>query len=238
MILNDAQRRGFIAHNPALTVKIDTKKRDKKKLVVGVDIPSKPHIQQLLALLGEPRWSRHRPLLVTTIFTGMRASELRGLVWPAVDLDKKMIRVEQRADEWGTIGMPKSEAGQREIPMAPIVLNTLREWRLRCPTGTGFVFPSRAGTVQKHNNIIERVWRPLQVAAGLVDQDGLPLYNFHTLRHFAASTMIEAGFSPKRLQALLGHSSIQMTFNVYGHLFASTEDDHAKFDAIERGIVG
>jgi integrase len=58
------------------------------------------------------------------------------------------------------------------------------------------------------------------------------------LRHFCASWLIEQGFSPKRVQALLGHSSIQMTFDVYGHLFPSLEDDHAKFAAGELALVG
>jgi len=58
----------------------------------------------------------------------------------------------------------------------------------------------------------------------------------HALRHFFASWAIEQGFTPKRLQALLGHSSIQMTFDRYGHLFPSLEDDHAKFAAGELQI--
>jgi len=56
------------------------------------------------------------------------------------------------------------------------------------------------------------------------------------LHHFFASWAIEQGFTPKRLQALLGHSSIQMTFDVYGHLFPSLEDDHATFAAGEAQI--
>jgi integrase len=168
----------------------------------------------------------------------MRASELRGLTWAAIDLDKRTIRVEQRADEWGTMGMPKSAAGQRTIPMSPTVFNTLREWKLACPKAAlGLVFPNQVGTVQQHHNLVSRVWRPLQRAAGLVDAAGAPLFNFHTLRHFAASWMIELGFSPKRLQVLLGHSSIQMTFDRYGHLLASVEDDHEKFARGELGLV-
>ena len=54
---------------------------------------------------------------------------------------------------------------------------------------------------------------------------------------FFASWAIEQGFRPKRLQALLGHSSIQMTFDTYGHLFPSLEDDHAKFAAGELQIT-
>jgi integrase len=58
----------------------------------------------------------------------------------------------------------------------------------------------------------------------------------HALRHFVASWMIELGFTPKRLQALLGHSSVQITSDRYGHLFPSVEDDHAKFARIEHEI--
>jgi integrase len=134
--------------------------------------------------------------------------------------------------------MPKSHAGQREIPMSPIVLNTLKEWKLACPKSElDLVFPNTVGKVQPLSNIAHRVWRPLQRQAGLVDVGGGPLFNFHALRHFAASWMIELGFSPKRLQALLGHSSVQMTFDRYGHLFPSAEDDHERFARGEIGLV-
>jgi integrase len=237
-ILSEAQRRGLVAQNAALPVKVDTKKRELKKLEVGRDIPGKPEIQRLLIAGAEPVFMRHRPLLVTAIFTGMRASELRGLPWSAVDFDKKTVTVRQRADEWGTIAMPKSHAGQREIPMSPTVLNTLREWKLVCPKGElDLVFPNMLGKVQPLSNIAHRFWRPLQRQAGLVDDKGEPLFNFHALRHFAASLWIELGFSPKRLQALLGHSSVQMTFDRYGHLFPSAEDDHERFARGEVGLV-
>jgi integrase len=238
-ILSEAQRRGLVAQNAALPVKVETKKRDQRKLEVGHSIPGKPDIQKLLAATADNRWMiRHRPLLVTAVFTGMRASELRGLPWSAVDFDKRTITVRQRADEWGTIGQPKSHAGQREIPMSPTVCNTLREWRLACPKGElDLVFPNTVGKVQRLQNIIARVWQPLQRTAGLVDDKGKPLFNFHTLRHFAASLWIELGFSPKRLQALLGHSSVQMTFDRYGHLFPSAEDDHERFARGEIGLV-
>jgi integrase len=238
-ILSEAQRRGLVAQNAALPVRVDTKKRELRKLEVGHDIPGKPDIQKILAALSKGRWACHRPLIVTAIFTGMRASELRGLPWSAVDLeDKKTITVRQRADEWGTIAMPKSHAGQREIPMSPTVLNTLKEWKLACPKGDlDLVFPNTLGNVQPLSNIAHRVWRPLQRQAELVDDKGEPLFNFHALRHFAASLWIELGFSPKRLQALLGHSSVQMTFDRYGHLFPSAEDDHERFARGEIGLV-
>jgi integrase len=143
-----------------------------------------------------------------------------------------VIRVRQRADLWGTIGDPKSAAGDREIPMAPTVVNALREWKLACPRGKlGLVFPNGNGNVESHANIASRGFAPLQKAAL-----GEVKYGLHSLRHFFASWAIEQGFSAKRLQALLGHSSIQMTFDTYGHLFPSLEDDHAKFAAGELQI--
>jgi integrase len=237
-ILAEAQRRGLVAQNAALSVKVAARKREARKLEVGLDVPGKPDIQRLLTVLGESRWQQHRPLFITAIFTGMRASELRGLPWSAVNFAEKTITIRQRADAWGTLGLPKSAAGQRDIPLSPLVLNTLREWKLACPKGAlDLVFPNAAGKPRSLANTSNRVWYPLQKAAGLVDGTGKPRFNFHTLRHFAASNWIAQGFSPKRVQAMLGHSSVTMTFDVYGHLFPSAEDDQAKLAAAEIGLV-
>src|SRR5215469_9227531 len=130
-IIGEAMRRGLVAQNCASPVTIDAKKRGEGKLQVGVDVPPKAEIGALLEA-AQGRW---RPFLITAVFTGMRASELRGLTWDAVDFDAKAIHVRQRADLWGTIGNPKSAAGERTIPMAPIVVNALREWRLVYPKG-------------------------------------------------------------------------------------------------------
>jgi integrase len=227
-VIAEAMRRGLVAQNTALPVKIDTKKRAEGKLTIGTDVPSKEEVNRLLDHAGG-RW---RPFFVTAIFTGMRASELRGLTWDAVDFTTKVIHVRQRADLWGTIGDPKSAAGDREIPMSPTVVNTLREWKLACPRGKlGLVFPNGNGNVESHANIASRGFAPLQRRAL-----GSVKYGLHSLRHFFASWAIEQGFTPKRLQALLGHSSIQMTFDTYGHLFPSLEDDHFKFAAGELQI--
>lgn len=144
----------------------------------------------------------------------------------------------RRADEWGTIGAPKSAAGHRDIPTMDIVVNTLKEWKLACPKGAlDLVFPNTLGKVEPLSNITTRVWHPLQKKAGLIDAAGEPRFNFHSLRHFFASLAIERGFTPKRLQSMLGHSSIQMTFARYGHLFPSLEDDHAKLNAGMLGVM-
>jgi integrase len=243
-ILNEAQRRGLVAQNAAQVVKVDIRKREKRKLAVGRGIPTKAEIQAILAAVTG-RW---RPLMLTAVFTGMRSSELRGLSWEHVDFDRKVIHVCQRADQWGMIGAPKSGAGDREIPMSPMVVNALREWRLECPrlksdSDEGrlwFVFPNGDGKPENHTNIVNRGLGPLLLKVGITkshrsrkDGDGRPVqtpkYGMHAFRHFFASWAIEQG--------LLGHASIQMTFDIYGHLFPSPEEDHAKFAAGELSIA-
>jgi integrase len=234
-ILREAEVSGLVAQNTALGITISSKTREKRKLEIGKDVPSKAEINQLITAT-KGRW---RPLIVTAAFTGMRASELRGLTWPDVDFAKKVVHVRQRANIWQELGAPKSEAGKRAVPMSPMVLNVLREWKLACPNSLlGLVFPTAGGTIENHSNLLNRFWWPLQVSLGVVDEAGEAKYGLHALRHFYASHLIDLGFAPKKIQTWLGHSSITMTFDRYGHLFPSLEDDHAKLAAGELSIVG
>ena len=182
---------------------------------------------------------RWRAFIMAAIFTGMRASELRGLRWQDVDLDEGLIHVRQRADAWKNIGKPKSVAGSRDIPLVPMLINALRQWRSPCPAGElGLVFPNGAGNVESLPNIVKRVWNPLQVKCKIVTEGGKARYGFHTIRHAAASLFIaHLGWTPKRVQAVLGHSSITMTFDRYGHLFEDREDDQRALQKLEAAIV-
>ena len=132
-MLTFAQGRGLVAQNVALAVRIktDTREAASGPLRAGVDFPSIAELN----LLIENSVPRRRPFIVTAIFTGMRLSELRGLKWSDVDLDAGVIHVRQRADRWGKIGPTKSKAGMRDIPLAPIVVNTLKQWKLEEPEG-------------------------------------------------------------------------------------------------------
>jgi integrase len=198
---------------------------------------------------AEGRW---RPLLLTAIFTGLRASELRGLRWQDVDFDKRELHVRQRADCYSAIGNPKSEAGERTVPLTPIVLNALREWRLACPKGElGLVFPTGKGNVESHSNIVKRGLAPIEIAAGVTatepGRDGktrvrAKYTGLHVLRHFYASWCInremDGGLElpPKVVQERLGHSSIMLTMDVYGHLFPRG-DDSAKLAEAESKLL-
>ena len=183
-----------------------------------------------------------RPLLLTAIFTGLRASEIRGLRWIDIDLSRNELNVRQRADAYGAVGAPKSRAGLRTVPLPPLVANTLREWKL-ASRGIGLVFPNAHGAPLAISGIVRKAWQPVQVAAGVIDADGRPKYpGFHALRHFYASWCInrrvDGGLELpiKVVQARLGHASIQMTADIYGHLFPRT-DDGAELAAAERALM-
>jgi len=130
------------------------------------------------------------------------------------------------------MGSPKSKAGTRDVPLAPMVVNTLRQWRLACPkTELGLVFPTGRGRVVGHSSM-RQMWRRLLRALEL------PRYRFHDLRHAAASLFIEQGLQPKKVQTIMGHGSIKMTFDLYGHLWETAEDDQAAMAQIEARILG
>ena len=181
-------------------------------------------------------WSPNEPwraMVVVALFSGLRASELRGLVWDRADLDRRIIQVRQRADFQGTMGSPKSKAGNRDVPLAPMAANVLRQWKLACPKTDGLVFPAKRaarGGVIGHSE----VWRAWHQLLDALDLKG---YRFHDLRHAAASLLIEQGLQPKRVQAIIGHSSIKMTFDLYGHLWETPEADAVAMEQIEARLL-
>jgi integrase len=224
----------------AADVSIGRGKRGERKLEVGVDIPTPEEIRRLLHAAIEAG-IRPRTLLITAISTGLRASELRGLRWRDVDLKHGELHVRQRADRYCVIGPPKSESSVRAIDLGPRVLAALKEWKLACPKGeNGLVFPTGEGEIEHHANML-RSLAPVMIAAGVVDTNGEPKYALHAFRHYFASWCINrkaAGgreLPPKNVQQLLGHASIVMTLDRYGHLFPRG-DDRAELAAAEAAL--
>lgn len=240
--LDEAVRAGRHSHNPARMVDLPRVRAEERE-GDAIEMPTKDELRAILnAATG--RW---RPLIATAMFTGLRGSELRGLQWPDIDLAAAVLHVRRRADEWNNFGPPKSKAGKRTIPLPSMVINELKRWRLACPRGEhDLVFPAPDGKVVSHSCILKDGFGPLQVRAGVVRladaREGVgpfirPKFGLHALRHAAAALFIEQGFSPKRVQQFMGHASIKMTFDVYGYLFRSDEDDQAAMRAIELRLL-
>jgi integrase len=263
-LLTDAQERGLVGQNVVRALRARRRRgkdaraaaRQNGKLRVGVDIPSPDEIRAIIAAASDGR----RPLLLAAIFTGLRISELRGLRWDDVDLKRAELHVRQRADRYNAIGKPKSVAGERVIPLPPMLVSTLRKWKLACPNRElGLAFPAADGSVESYVNITRHALVPTLLAAGvtapMLDEHGKPAknengkpivvakYGWHSLRHFYASWCInrrvDGGLELpiKVVQARLGHASIQMTADRYGHLFPRG-DDGAELAAAEKAFLG
>ena len=123
------------------------------------------------------------------------------------------------------------------MSMPNLVANTLRQWQLESThkRDEDFVFGTRNGKSDVLSNIVRRAWLPAQIKASVVDANGKAKYGgLHCLRHFFASWCInrrkDGGLELpiKVVQTRLGHSSIVMTSDRYGHLFPS--DDRAELD--------
>lgn len=242
-ILSDAQLRRKVGHNAVREVqaarrkKRKSSKREKPKLEVGKHIPLPAELAAILAN-AKAHW---RPLLVVAAFTGLRASELRGLHWKDVDLKRNEVHVRQRADRYNVMGDPKTDTSRRVVPFGKVVCNTLKEWKLK--SKHDLVFPNGEGNVEWHANIVNRGFKPAVMAAGIVTKDGKPKYTgLHALRHFYASLCInrreDGGFGllPKNVQERMGHSSITVTMDTYGHLFPRANDSKV-IDAVEGQLV-
>ncbi len=244
-IIGEAQRRGLVAQNVASAVKVTRQARDKPK----IDIPAKDELRSMLEHAGELK-----PLLMTAIFSGLRASELRGLRWSDIDLKKNTITVAQRADKYCDIGPPKSASGYRTIPISAALVSELKAWKLRCPNGKlGLAFPNSVGGVQDYGHLLRRRFFPVQIAAGVCEpliEAGKPKidgkgnqvqqarYGLHSLRHAAASAWIKQGVDLKRLTGWLGHSSVQMSVDVYGHMLTDPAGDAALIEAAHVELLG
>ena len=244
-IIGEAQRRGLVARNVASAVKVTRQSRDKPK----IEIPTKDELRSMLEHAGELK-----PLLMTAIFSGLRASELRGLRWQDIDLKKNTITVSQRADKYCDIGPPKSASGYRTIPISAALVSELKAWKLRCPNGKlGLAFPNSVGGVQDYGHLLRRRFFPVQIAAGVCEpvvEAGKPKmdakgnqiqqarYGLHSLRHAAASAWIKQGVDLKRLTVWLGHSSVQMSVDVYGHLLTDPAGDAALIEAAHVELLG
>ncbi len=255
-LLSHAQETGLVARNVVREMRArrrrgkerQAERRAKPKLKIGVDIPTREEIK-VIVTAAHGWW---RPLLLTAIFTGLRASELRGLRWANVDLAKRELHVRERADEYKQLGRPKSGSGERTVPLTPLVVSVLREWKLQCPKGElGIVFPTTTGGIAGLQSLVRSGLVPAQIAAGVtIDVPGAhgavvkraKYPGLHALRHFYASWCInrraDGGLElpPKVVQERLGHSTIAMTLDVYGHLFPR-HDDSEELAAAERALL-
>src|SRR5215204_2974339 len=169
---------------------------------------------KLLAALAEP----DGPLWATAMYAGLRAGELMALRWEDVDLAAGVIHVERSYDPKEREIVQTKNRQLRDVP----VIGALREYlvahKLQARPGVALVFPRRDGGHFTATNVRSRALTAWKHA-------GLQPITLHECRHSFASLMIASQVNAKALSEFMGHSSIEMTFDRYGHLMEGSRDE-------------
>ena len=233
-ILDTAVRDEALAKNPAAAV---TRPKVTRK--------EAPHLTtaQVGTLLEEAESSRYALLFELLVNTGLRRGEALALTRSDVDFAKRLIRVRgtlARVDGELVVTEPKTAKSRWVIHMSPAAERVLKavslrqkEDRLRAGSvwvSTGYIFTTETGEPCDPRNAL----RALKVAA---DRAGLPGVGLHTLRHSAATVMLEKGVPLKVVSEILGHTSVSITGDIYGHVSpdVSAQAMDALGDALDAG---
>lgn len=168
---------------------------------------------QLEGLAVVPSLGAYRTLILVAGWGGLRWGELAGLRVGRVDVERARVHVVTQLDpEGGSESEPKSAAGRRWVSLPGSVVAELAAQIEGRPTDD-LVWTSPTGRPLRHSNFLRRTFAPAAVSGG---QAGLTP---HDLRHTAVALAIADGAHPKAIQGRMGHSSIMVTLDRYGHLF-------------------
>jgi integrase len=225
-------------------------------IVRSVDSPTvaKPYKEALThhdatRLLEVASTTEHRltNLFTFQIFTGLRIGETLALRVEDIDYAKGVIHVRRTLNRRGatwSFGEPKTRSGRRDVPLTAPVIDALQaqhkanlENKLASTPGVwqehGLVFPnSRNGNPLDATNVCHELHK-LLVKAGLPST-----FNVHSLRHTAATWMLEAGIQPHSVKGILGHSTIAVTMDIYSHITTdSLTDARKRIDALYVDMV-
>jgi integrase len=213
--LDAAMAADLIGRNVAKLTKPPTQKRPK------INAPSIDEARRLLAAVTGHRLEA---LFALSLAIGTRQSEALGLKWEDIDLEAGGVSIRRtlkRHDGEYHLAATKNEHSQRDLIVPAWALSKLREhrWRQieqRLAIGSawvdrGLVFTAEDGG-PLHRDHVKREF------AGCLKRAGLRRITFYTLRHWAASLLLSEGEPIWRVSRLLGHSSLQTTSDLYGHL--------------------
>jgi integrase len=183
--------------------------------------------------------AEERALWATALYAGLRHGELRALRWRDVDLEARVIRVERGWDAKEGEQDAKTAAARRTVPLITRLVPFLAAHKLATGRdGDALVFGATADIPFEPSTIRRRAlkawgWKsgPNPEAHGprritlKAREDALEKIGLHEARHTFASVMIAAGVNAKALSTIMGHATIAITFDIYGHLMPGGEDE-------------
>jgi integrase len=215
-----AVRRGLVAVNPTTELEVPHDRSEEMR------VASRAEATELTAALPESEWA----FWATALYAGLRSGELRALRWSDVDLGTRLIHVRRSWDDGGQEVEPKTPGSRRRVPVVPRLAKLLERHReLTDRSGDDLVFGRTAETPFERSTIRRRALAAWKTAK-------LEPITVHQCRHTCASFMIAAGANAKALSVILGHASIAITFDRYGHLMKGGEDEVGRL--LDRYING
>ena len=218
-ILGHAVDRGLLLANPADRAVLPSRDSAERRYLTP---------QQVSALCDAVP-GRYRALVLMAAYTGMRWGELAGLKTTRLNLLRRQVQVSEILVEVNghfSFGPPKTKESRRTITLPSFLVDELAEHLASFPPnvhveGETLVFTGPNGAPLRRSNFARRVWRPALRKAGLEH------VSFHALRHSAAAFMIGSGADAKKIQRRLGHATIRMTYDLYGHLLPEADEEVA-----------
>jgi len=212
--LNQAVRDRRIAVSPAAGLRLPRSRATKMRLLDANEVAA------LAAALPD----RYSSLVIVAAYTGLRWGELAGLRMPDLDLLRRRLTVRstlvEATGQAPRMAPPKSKASERTIILPAFVVDTLVKHLETYPRVDGMVWTTERGAVLRRGSF-GRIWR--QAVAESVG----PPCRVHDLRHNHAAWLIADGEHPKAIQTRLGHGSIAVTMDRYGHLMDGLDDQIA-----------
>jgi integrase len=208
-VLRSAGQRGYLEKNHAHGICI--READSKK---EPRFYSPEQTRKLLGALSEPCAS----VVSVAVPTGLRSGEILALRWKRIDLLGGTLTVAENYSS-GEFGSPKTKSSRRVIPISSALAGVLESQRARANPATpeDLVFQTAKGTPLNDKNLYNRELAP---ACDRIEQ---PRISWHSFRHTHATLLHASGEPLKTAQALLGHSDLETTLNVYTHKVTDSE---------------
>jgi len=218
-VLGSAEEWGYIQHNPALKTRLPRRTYDVPRSALAPE-----QVRNLVAALDEPV----RSLALLLALTGLRVGELLALRWGNVDVKAQALRVSETVYE-GHFDKPKTKRSARIVPFGTQAAEIFAALRSRGAGPDALVFASKEGTPLDRRNLLKRYVKPAAKKIGLYA-------NWHLLRHSYATMLDGVGTPLGTIQSLLGHSTPEITREIYLHAIPAEQRRAA--ESVERLVLG
>ncbi|HEV8176862.1 MAG: site-specific integrase [Propionibacteriales bacterium] len=231
--LSDAERMSLVPRNVAKSVRVPSIPRTHRRSLTMTEGRT-----LLAAVSGE----RIEGILVLGLAMGMRRSEILGLRWEDVSFEQRSLTVHQSLVRSGgqlRLSPPKTRLSHRPLPVPAVAVRALEAQRARQAKDRirmgadwqdyGLVFTTALGTPLEPRNVNRRFDE-------LREEAGLPWLRLHDLRHGCATFLLGSGLEPRTVMEILGHSTIRLTMDLYGHVLP--ERLRVAADAMDQALEG